>query len=35
MDRIQTDAGMQFTSEEFQEGLSERSVGIYLNSWTS
>ena len=30
MDRIQTDAVTQFTSKEFQEGISVRGVGLAL-----
>ena len=30
MDRIQTDASTQFTSKEFQEGLSVRGVQLEL-----
>ena len=30
MERIQTDSGTQFTSKEFQEGLSAREVRLAL-----
>ena len=32
MDNIQTDAGTQFTSKEFQEGISVRGVKISLEA---
>ena len=32
LERIQTDAGMQFTSKEFQEGLSVHGVRLALSA---
>ena len=32
MERIQTDAGTQFTSKQFQEGISVRGVRLALDA---